>query len=183
MSNVPPPSGAHLRGAVDLSSLVRPPAGAAAPPAAPGGAAPGGAITVPALVVESGDTAFQGLLELSNTVPVVVEFHAGAPWAGIASVVRSYGGRVVLASVDATRNPQLQQAFNVAAVPTVAAVVAGRPLALFEGEIADEQLRSVFEQLFTLAAQNGVTGTVTVEGGDAEVPEPAEEPLPPLHQE
>lgn len=174
-----PPSGAHLRGAVDLSSLVRPPAGA---PAAAQPSPSAQSASVPALVLESGDTAFQGLLELSGTVPVVVEFHAGAPWAGIASVARSYGGRLVLASVDATQNPQLQQAFNVAAVPTVAAVVGGRPLALFEGEIPDEQVRDVFDQLLVLAAQNGVTGTVTVDG-EAEAEEPAEEPLPPLHQE
>src|SRR5690554_696681 len=137
MTNVPP-SGAHLRGAVDLSSLVRPPQQQAPAPA--GGqqaGAPSGTMTVPSLVLESGDAALQGLLELSNTVPVVVEFNAGEPWQGIASVVKSFGGRLVLASVDATRNPQLQQAFNVAAVPTVAAIVAGRPLALFEGEVAE----------------------------------------------
>ncbi|MBF0671104.1 MAG: tetratricopeptide repeat protein [Salinibacterium sp.] len=186
-----PPSGAHLRGAVDLSSLVRP--AAQAQPSAPqggpqaGGSAAAGAapgtVAVPSLTLESGDAALQGLLELSNTVPVVVEFNAGEPWQGIASVVKSFGGRLVLASVDATRNPQLQQAFNVAAVPTVAAIVAGRPLALFEGEVAEDQLRAVFDQLLALAAQNGVSGTVTVDGQQAEDVEPQEEPLPPLHQE
>ncbi|MCW4384825.1 tetratricopeptide repeat protein [Salinibacterium sp. SYSU T00001] len=179
-----PPSGAHLRGAVDLSSLVRPPAPAGQAPTAPQtGAGQQAGPSVPSLVVESGDSAFQGLLELSNTVPVVVEFHAGAPWQQLASVVRSFSGRLVLASVDATRNPQLQQAFNVAAVPTVAAVVGGRPLALFEGEVAEDQVRAVFEQLLALAAQNGVTGTVTAEDAEGAVEEPVEEPLPPLHQE
>lgn len=184
MTNVPP-SGAHLRGAVDLSSLVRPPAGPTGPgaPTAPQGGATQGSMTVPSLTLESGDAAFQGLLELSNTVPVVVEFTAGEAWPAIASVIRSYGGRLVLATVDATRNPQLQQAFNVTAVPTVAAVVAGRPLALFEGQVAEDQLRAVFDQLLTLAAQNGVTGTVTAEAGAPDEAEPVEEPLPPLHQE
>lgn len=184
MTNVPP-SGAHLRGAVDLSSLVRPPQQQApAPSSGPQSGAPAsGTMTVPSLVLESGDAALEGLLALSNTVPVVVEFNAGAAWQGIASVVKSFGGRLVLASVDATRNPQLQQAFNVSAVPTVAAIVAGRPLALFEGEVAEDQLRSVFDQLLALAAQNGVSGTVTVDGEQAEASEPQEEPLPPLHQE
>ncbi|AWB89591.1 tetratricopeptide repeat protein [Salinibacterium hongtaonis] len=181
MTNLPP-AGAQLRGAVDLSSLVRPPAG-------PGGApmasrpADGSPVVVPSLVLASDDQAFPGLLELSNTVPVIVEFHAGQPWQGIADVVRSYAGRFVLASVDATRNPQLQQAFTVSAVPTVAAVIAGRPLALFEGEVADDQLRQVLDQLLTLAAQNGVTGTAAVDGEDDDAAEPVDEPLPPLHQE
>lgn len=181
MTNLPP-AGAQLRGAVDLSSLVRPPAGpgTSAPGAAP--AAPGAAVPVPSLVLASDDQAFPGLLELSNTIPVIVEFHAGQPWQGLADAVRSYAGRFVLASVDATRNPQLQQAFNVSAVPTVAAVLAGRPLALFEGEVADDQLRQVLDQVLTLAAQNGVTGTATVEG-EEQAEEPVEEPLPPLHQE
>src|SRR5690606_7056294 len=84
-----PPSAANLRGAVDLSSLVnRPPASAPAG-AAPGAPAQGASVEVPALVVESGDAALQGLVELSNTVPVVLEFHAGQPWGGLADAVRA----------------------------------------------------------------------------------------------
>jgi len=183
MSTIPP-TGANLRGAVDLSSLVRPAGQPAAgqPAAGQPAASASGPTVVPSLVVESNDAAFAGLLDLSNTVPIVVEFHAGSPWAGLANVVRGYAGRLLLASVDATRNPQLQQAFTVAAVPTVAALVGGRPLALFEGEVADDQLRQVLDQLLALAAQNGVTGTVTAEGA-APAEEPEEEPLPPLHQE
>jgi putative thioredoxin len=188
MSTIPP-SGSHLRGAVDLSSLVRPAGAPAGGSAVPGQAASGqppapssGPTAVPSLVVESNDTAFAGLLDLSSTVPIVVEFHAGSPWPALADAVRSLKGRLILASVDATRSPQLQQAFNVSVVPTVAGLVGGRPLALFEGEVAEPQLRQVLEQLLTLAAQNGVSGTAVVEGGAADE-DPAEEPLPPLHQE
>lgn len=173
-----PPSASTLRGAVDLSGLVQraaQPAASAAPAtgAANGAQQASGPIPVPSLVVDSDDAAFTGLLELSNTVPIIVEFHAGQAWAGIAAAVRSYGGRLLLASVDATRSPQLQQAFSVAAVPTVAAVIGGRPLALFEGEIADDQLRQMLDQVLTLAAQNGVTGTVTVDGEEGEPAEPS----------
>ena len=55
MTSIPPASRANLRGAVDLSSLVR-------PPAAPAGAAPGAGTTVPSLVVESSDTSAGYLL-------------------------------------------------------------------------------------------------------------------------
>lgn len=175
MTNILPPSAASLRGAVDLSSLVRPPAAPAAPASVPGA---GG----PSLVVDATDASFTGILELSNTVPVVVELHGGAPTASITKLVTEFGGKLVLARVDATTNPQLQQAFQAQVAPTVAAVVAGRPLALFEGELPEAEVRQVFEQLLVLAAQNNVTGTVPVAPAGAEAAEPVEEPLPPLHQ-
>jgi putative thioredoxin len=175
MTNNLPPSAASLRGAVDLSSLVRPPVMPGAPASAPG---TGG----PSLVVDATDASFTGILELSNTVPVVVELHGGVPTASLTTLITEFGGKLVLARVDATTNPQLQQAFQAQVAPTVAAVVAGRPLALFEGELPEAEARQVFEQLLVLAAQNGVTGTVPAAAAEAEVAEPVDEPLPPLHE-
>ena len=175
MTNNLPPSAASLRGAVDLSSLVRPPVMSGAPASAPG---TGG----PSLVVDATDESFTGILELSNTVPVVVELHGGVPTASLTTLITEFGGKLVLARVDATTNPQLQQAFQAQVAPTVAAVVAGRPLALFEGELPEAEARQVFEQLLVLAAQNGVTGTVPAAAAEAEAAEPVDEPLPPLHE-
>lgn len=173
MSTVPP---SNLRGAIDLSPLVRknvaPPSGAAGQP------------VVPSIVVEGTDANFGQLLELSRTVPVIVEFYAGEASASLERVVRGFNGRLVLARVDATINSQLAQAFQVAATPTVAAVLGGRPLALYEGEVAEAEAASVFEQVLAAAAQNGVTGSVNVsDDPDAAPAEPVEEPLPPHHQE
>ncbi|MEO6944665.1 MAG: tetratricopeptide repeat protein [Lacisediminihabitans sp.] len=171
-----PPSSANLRGAVDLSSLVH-------PPSAPAGAS-SGPVPVPSLVVEGTDANFTGILELSSTVPVVVEFYVGTPSATLKSVVTKQAGAFVLATVDPQANPQLQQAFKVAAVPTVAAVIGGRPIALYEGEIPEAEVVEVLKQLSALAAQSGVTGTVTPTEEVTEEPtEPVEEPLPPHHQE
>lgn len=171
-----PPSPASLRGAVDLSSLVHPPAAA--------DGVPGGNVSVPSLVVEGTDANFTGILELSSTVPVVVEFYMGAPSATLTRVIAQQAGKFMLATVDAQANPQLQQAFKVAAVPTVAAVIGGRPIALYEGDVAEADVLDVLKQLVTLAAQSGVTGTVTpAEETSAEPAEPVEEPLPPHHQE
>jgi putative thioredoxin len=98
--------------------------------------------------------------------------------------VRTYGGRLALATVDATANPQLVQAFQVQQVPTVAAVVAGRPIQLFAGVLTEPELRDVFEQLLQVAAQQNVTGSVEVgEEPSGEPAAPVEEPLPPHHQE
>ncbi|QNE47356.1 tetratricopeptide repeat protein [Glaciihabitans sp. INWT7] len=176
MTSIPPASRANLRGAVDLSSLVR-------PPAAPAGSAPGPAASVPSLVVESSDASFTAILDLSQTVPVVVELYVGEPSATLIRAVTSYAGRLVLATVDAAANPQLTQAFHAAAAPTVAAVVGGRPIALYEGELPEADVKQVLDQLLTLAAQQNVTGTVEPPEPGAEPAEPVEEPLPPHHQE
>jgi putative thioredoxin len=162
----------NLRGAVDLSSLVRPPA----PPGAAAAAASGGVVRT------ATDQTFTAILDLSSTVPVIVEFYGQGIEPALGGLVSQYGGRIALATVDATANPQLVQAFQVQQVPTVAAVVAGRPLQLFVGMPAEAELRDVMEQVLQLAAQNGVQGTIPVDGA-AEPAEVVEEPLPPHHQE
>lgn len=198
--SMPPPSAANLRGAVDLSSLVNranqpaPGAGGAAAGAGTGG--PGGAGapgTVPALVLEGTDANFTSFIELSTTVPVIVDLKA--EWAEaskelsalLAKLVTAYAGRLVLVGVEAQDNPQLAQAFQAQAVPTVAALVGGRPVSLFQGTYPEEELRAILEQVLQLAAQNNVTGTVSVAGTDGadgtEPAEPVEEPLPPHHAE
>lgn len=170
-----PPNSANLRGAVDLSSLVRPPAAVAA--------AAGAGPAVPSLVMESSDASFNGILDLSQTVPVVVELYVGEPSATLVRVITGFAGRIVLATVDAAANPQLTQAFHAAAAPTVAAVIAGRPIALYEGDLPEADVKQVLDQLLTLAAQQNVTGSVTPAELGAEPAEPVEEPLPPHHQE
>lgn len=189
MSNVPPPT--NLRGAVDLSSLVnRPAEGSPAAAAAQPGAA---GLTLPSLYFEGTDANFNDFIDLSMRVPVVVDLgtERSEQWKQFSPVlerlVGGFGGRLVLVRIDVDANPQLTQAFQATAVPTVAALVAGRPVQLFSGAAPEDQLKDVLEQLLQLAAQNGVTGTVTVEGAAGEqgaAAEPAPEPpLPPLHAE
>ncbi|PPF24967.1 tetratricopeptide repeat protein [Rathayibacter rathayi] len=187
MSTVPPLPG-NLRGAVDLSSLVNrrtPPAAAAAPAAAPGGA-PG----ANPLLLTAGDAEFDQVVQLSSRVPVIVDLRGSwsdqsqSMTAVLEKVIVSYAGAFVLVGVDVESNPQLAQAFQAQSVPTVAAIIGGRPVPLFSGLVAEEQLRDLLEQVLQLAAQNGVTGTVPVEGAaPAEGAEPEPEPLPPHHQE
>ncbi|PPF39149.1 tetratricopeptide repeat protein [Rathayibacter sp. AY1A3] len=190
MSTVPPLPG-NLRGAVDLSSLVNrrtPPAASAGAPAAP--AAPGGAPGANPLLLTAGDAEFDQVVQLSSRVPVIVDLRGSwsdqsqSMTALLEKVVVSYAGAFVLVGVDVESSPQLAQAFQVQSVPTVAAIIGGRPVPLFSGLVAEEQLRELLEQVLQLAAQNGVTGTVPVEGvAPAEGGEPEPEPLPPHHQE
>ena len=191
MAQAANPPGPSLRGAVDLSGLVR---RANAPQPAPGqdaeaGPVGGGTAGAAGLVFAATDASFESVLELSNRVPVVVEFYAAGLEPAMGSLVEGYGGRLVLATVDAQANPQLAQAFQVREVPAVAAVIAGRPVNLFLGIPSEAESRQVLDELLTLAAQNGVNGRIDLpaaEGADgepAEQAEPVEEPLPPHHQE
>ncbi|MFJ3382600.1 MULTISPECIES: tetratricopeptide repeat protein [unclassified Curtobacterium] len=204
MTNVPPtPSG--LRGAVDLSSLVdraqRPaaqqqpggPGASGGVPSGVPGSETGADLTVPSLVVDITDDTFQDVLQLSTVVPVIVDIWA--EWCGpckqlspiLEQLTEEYAGRIVLAKVDADTNPQLVQAFQAQSIPTVAALIGGRPLGLFVGALPEAQVRDVYEQVLQAAEQNGISGRVTVDGAaapaeGAEQGEPEPEPLPPHHQ-
>ncbi len=168
---------ASLRGAVDLSSLVR----AAQAPAAPSGGGP--AADAPASIARDVDEAsFGEVVELSRTVAVIVEFYADGIAPVLAPVIAAYGGRLALATVDGNRNPQLAQAFQIQQVPAAVALVGGRPLPLFVGIPGDAEVRQVLDQVLEIAAQNGVTGTVPTDGAEP-TGEPEEPPLPPLHQQ
>ena len=181
-----PTIGTAVRGAVDLSSLRNRPA-APAPGEAPAADA---AVAVPALVLDITDDTFPQVLELSRTVPVVVDLWA--EWCGpckqlspiLERVVQELAGRLVLAKVDVDANPQLSQAFRAQSIPMVVALVAGQPVPLFTGAVPEQQVREVFAQLLQVAAQNGVTGTAAVDGDAEAAPEaPEEPPLSPLHAE
>ncbi|MGC5167866.1 co-chaperone YbbN [Luteimicrobium sp. DT211] len=173
-----------VRGAVDLSALQRP----TVPP--PG--EPGGAPVADGYVVDVTDETFQSLIEDSARYPVVVLLwlptdEANATLAQtLGALATQYQGRFLLARVDVQAYPAVASAFQVQGVPTVVAVLQGQPLPLFQGNASPEQIQGVLDQVLAAAEQNGVTGTVPAGDGTtppAAEPEPAEEPLPPLHQE
>jgi len=183
-------SAAALRGAVDLSTLRnRPAAPAATGPAPTVDGAGASAAGIPDVVVDATDETFGQILEISRTVPVVVDLWA--EWCGpckqlspiIEKVTRELDGRVLLAKVDVDANPQLAQGFRAQSIPMVVALIAGQPVPMFTGAVPERQVREVFAQLLQVAAQNGVTGSLAVEGAPAPSEAPEEPPLPPLHAE
>jgi len=113
-------------------------------------------------------------------VPVVVVLHASrsqvsTDLAGqLQTLAQEYAGRFQLARVDVDAAPEVARALQVAAVPTVVALIAGQPVPLFQGAIPADQLRELLDQLLELAARNGVTGRLAPQAADAEPVEPEE---------
>lgn len=196
MSSLPPLP--NLRGAVDLTSLVQraqaptqaptqtPSQGTTAPATSSTGVAPGTHVPVPSLVLEATDANFTAILDLSAQVPVIVELYSPAAEAQaqisdvLTKLIVEFGGRLLLARIDVAANPQLVQAFKAQAFPTVAAVIGGQPLQLFEGVGAEEDVRGVLQQVIAAGEQNGIAAVAVASD---EPPTVAEKPIPPLHQE
>ncbi|MGN6750988.1 MAG: tetratricopeptide repeat protein [Intrasporangium sp.] len=177
-----PFTAAALRGAVDLSGLNRPAAGAG--PENGTAAASGDQ-----LVIEVTDASVRDVITASTKHPIVLVLWSTrlAETADFVETLRvvaqRYGGRFQLATADVDSNPAILQAFQVRAVPVTFALVQGQPVPLFEGVQPEDQVTAVVDQVLALAAQHGVTGTVSA---DATMPvaaeQPEEPPLPPLHQ-
>ena len=184
-------------GAVDLSSLsprsTGGPAPSSASAASAGGAGAARTAGTGAASAVAGDGAAPGPLvvdvdaqnlrevaETSTRVPVVVVLHASRSQAStdlagqLQALAQEYAGRFQLARVDVDAAPEVAQALQVAAVPTVVALIAGQPVPLFQGAIPADQLRELLDQLLELAARNGVTGRLAPRDADAQPAEPEE---------
>ena len=115
-----------------------------------------------------------------SRVPVVVVLHASRSQAStdlagqLQTLAQKYAGRFQLTQMDVDAAPEVAQALQVAAVPTVVALIAGQPVPLFQGAIPADQLRELLDQLLELAARNGVTGRLSPRAADAEPAEPEE---------
>jgi len=173
-------------GAVDLTSAP-PPA-----PTAPGDAAapPPGAtlqLDVP-LITTADETTFNDIVATSQTVPVLAvlwsprALDAHAALDVLEGLAREYAGRFQLVEIDADASPSIVQAFQAQSLPTVVALVGGRPVPLFQGAPIREQVTPVLDELLQVAGQMGVTGVVAVTAADTEKPTP-EDYLPALAAE
>lgn len=174
---------ASVRGAVDLGA-----AAGMSTAAAPAGSAQPGAGSMGASARFRRDIAdpqqFQAVAELSSQVPVVLVLTAGyAPESvqfaeEMAAQVDQLEGRMVLSAVDVEKVPEIAQALQAQSIPTVVALIGGRPVPIAQSAIPMDQVAPVLQELLSLAQQNGVSGQVEPAQQETEP-----EPLPPLHQE
>jgi putative thioredoxin len=179
-------SRASLAGAVDLSSLRKPEPqlGASNPPAATAENSES-LLKLPSLVAQGNETNLRNFIELSNQVPVIIEFYAG--WSEqskvltpkLTKLIQSFAGRLVLLQIDLDSNVNVAKAFKVGSAPTVLALLRGQPVPLFDGDQPEANIQVVFDRVLEIAAENNIAATVSVEGPvEADLP-PA---MPPRHQ-
>jgi len=135
------------------------------------------------LVVDVDASSLRDVAEVSTRVPVIVILHSPRSQASadlaalLEGLATSYAGRFQLARVDVDAAPEVAQALQAQAVPTVVALIAGQPVPMFQGPVPEEQLRSVVDQLLEVAAANGVNGTIALDaaaGADSQTEEPEE---------
>jgi putative thioredoxin len=150
-------------GAIDLSSLRKPPA--PRPGGAPGAPAGGGSPAGGSYVLNVSEQTFQAdVIERSIQVPVIVEFWSPRSEASLAlspvlvKLSNEYAGKFLLARIDIDANPQLAQAVGVQTVPLVIAVLRGQVVPLFQGPVGEPEARQYVDQLLTVAVANGITG-------------------------
>lgn len=176
-----PLSKASLASAVDLSSLRNKPAAAQ-------GQQPGdttSVIAVPDLVALATEENLRSFIAVSNSVPVVVEFHAAwseqsaALKSKLEDAVRSRAPKILLVRIDAEANPQLPGVFGVTETPSVVALLKGQPVPLFSGDQSSEAISAVLNRLLEVASENGLAGSLKVSETSSQPVEPV---LPPLHQ-
>lgn len=109
-------------------------------------------------------------LSLSEKVPVLMLISDDSEASNqlrqlLLKVLPASEGRFAAIEVSLTSSPQLAQAVGVSAAPAMLALLAGQPAPLFQGEISQQQLLQVLSQVLQLAAQNQITGRVSVGEG------------------
>ena len=132
-------------GAVDLSSFApaKPagPTGGTPSPATKGPAGAAGAGLQVPLVVDVDASSLRDVAEVSTQVPVIVVLHSPRSQASadLATVLEQlagqYAGRFQLARVNVDTAPEVAQALQAQAVPTVVALIAGQPVPMFQGPV------------------------------------------------
>jgi len=188
-------------GAIDLSSLRKPPTpprpgGGPAGPGGPGpggpgpgGPGPGAGEAAGPYVLNVSEPTFQGdVIERSLQVPVIVEFWSPRSEASntlspvLARLSTEYGGKFLLTRIDIDANPQLAQAVGVQTVPLVIAVLRGQVVPLFQGPVGEPEARQYIDQLLTVAVANGITGRTDPVGPTGPAEEEAEPELDPRYE-
>ena len=166
---------ADSHGAVDLSARSSAPT---APEASASAAGEG--LHIP-LITSTDEENFQDVMSTSQAVPVIMvmwsprSLESKPALAMLEEITREHAGAFQLVEVDIDKAPAIAQAFQIQTVPTVVALVGGRPVPLFQGGASKEQVLPVVSQV---AAQMGSNARIAVAAEDTAPPIPPEHEAP-----
>lgn len=169
---------ADSHGAVDLSARSSAPT---APEASASAAGEG--LHIP-LITSTDEENFQDVMSTSQAVPVIMvmwsprSLESKPTLAMLGEIAREQAGTFQLVEVDIDKAPAIAQAFQIQGVPTVVALVGGRPVPLFQGAAAKEQVLPIVTQVLEAAAQMGITARIAVAAEDTVAPTPPEHEAP-----
>ena len=169
---------ADSHGAVDLSARSSAPTA----PEAPASAA-GEGLHIP-LITTTDEENFQDVMSTSQAVPVIMvmwsprSLESKPTLAMLEEIAREQAGKFQLVEVYIDKAPAIAQAFQSQGVPTVVALVGGRPVPLFQGAAAKEQVLPIVTQVLEAAAQMGITARIAVAAEDTVAPTPPEHEAP-----
>lgn len=168
-------------GAVDLSALTQ----RAKQSAAQASGGPRGATGSGSYVVEVTEQTFDAdVMRRSVKHPVVVEFYSPRVATGhtlsdaLAAAAAAAGGKFLVARLNVDVSPQIVQALQLQAVPTVVGVIAGQIAPLFQGVLPKEQVQPYLDDLIKAAVANGIVGRADpVAGGAVDTPSEGDAPV------
>ena len=169
---------ADSHGAVDLSARSSAPA-----PEESAAPAAGEGLHIP-LITTTDEENFQDVMSTSQAVPVIMvmwsprSLESKPTLAMLEEIAREQAGKFQLVEVDIDKAPAIAQAFQIQGVPTVVALVGGRPVPLFQGAAAKEQVLPIVTQVLEAAAQMGITARIAVAAEDTVAPTPPEHEAP-----
>jgi tetratricopeptide repeat domain protein len=169
---------ADSHGAVDLSARSSAPT---APEASASAAGEG--LHIP-LITSTDEENFQDVMSTSQAVPVIMvmwssrSLESKPALAMLEEITREHAGAFQLVEVDIDTAPAIAQAFQIQGVPTVVALVGGRPVPLFQGGASKEQVLPVVSQVLEAAAQMGINARIAVAAEDTAPPIPPEHEAP-----
>ena len=169
---------ADSHGAIDLSARASAPT-----PAESTAPAAGEGLHIP-LITTTDEENFQDVMSTSQAVPVIMvmwsprSLESKPTLAMLEEIAREQAGKFQLVEVDIDQAPAIAQAFQIQGVPTVVALVGGRPVPLFQGAAAKEQVLPIVTQVLEAAAQMGVTARIAVAAEDTVAPTPPEHEAP-----
>ena len=168
---------ADSHGAVDLSARV------SAPQPQEAAAPAGEGLHLP-LITSTDEEHFQDVMSTSQAVPVIMvmwsprSLESKPALAMLEEITREHAGAFQLVEVDIDKAPAIAQAFQIQTVPTVVALVGGRPVPLFQGGASKEQVLPVVSQVLEAAAQMGINARIAVAAADTAAPIPPEHEAP-----